>query len=69
MQDPLPLMVMYPPLTIICTLDQLRKITRFCREVYFRTFPPDEAERKLRNLTFVDAVLLYQEGLPDSNNV
>jgi hypothetical protein len=44
----------------------LTEITNFCRAVYYRTFSPEEAEKRLAKLTFVSAVQLWQSGLPHS---
>ena len=53
---------------LVCsgTFAQLKQITAFCREVYRRTFGPEEGERRFLRLTAVDAVALWQSGLPDS---
>ena len=44
----------------------LKQITSFCREVYHRTFGPEEGERRFLCLTVVAAVALWHSGLPDS---
>lgn len=46
--------------------ETLQQIDRFCREVYHRIFGPEEGERRYKNLRFVDAVALWQEGLSHS---
>lgn len=54
-------------LVISGRLDVLRNIEAFCREVYFRSFPPEEAEALLNKLSLLDAVALWHAGLPHSH--
>jgi len=56
--------------TVITTdIKTFRQIVKFCRRVYESAFSPEEAAEKLKNLTFIDAVKLWREGLPDSAQV
>jgi len=48
------------------TADQLNQIARFCRTVYHTAFGPEEGDARLRQLTALDAVALWREGLPES---
>jgi hypothetical protein len=52
----------------IGTFQVLGEITRFCRAVYYRTYGPEEGERRFRNLKFTDAVALWRAGLPHSRH-
>lgn len=47
-------------------LELLRSVMAFCRQVYYGAFGPEEGERRFRALTLVDAVALWEAGLPDS---
>jgi hypothetical protein len=42
----------------------LDQIETFCREVYYRAFTPEEAELRLKKLTLINAVALWQAGFP-----
>jgi len=46
----------------------LKQITAFCRTVYHQTFGPEDGERRFLRLTVIEAVSLWQAGLPDSAN-
>ena len=54
------------PMVLSGTSAQLKQITSFCRAVYHRTFGEDEGQRRLTGLSFMDAVALWNSGLPDS---
>ena len=56
-------------LVISGPLSLLDNIEAFCRAVYLRTFPPEEAEARLAKLTLIDAVALWQAGLPQSRTI
>lgn len=47
-------------------LELLRNVTTFCRQVYYSAFGPEEGERRFLALTLVDAVALWEAGLPAS---
>ncbi len=47
----------------------LKEISRFCREVYKRTYGPGLWEERFAQLRFTDAVDLWAAGLPHSSNL
>jgi len=55
---------------LVCsgTFDQLKQITKFCRDVYHVTFGPVEGERRFLLLTVVDAVALWVTAQPDPSS-
>jgi len=50
-------------------LEMLQNVMAFCRQVYHSAFGPEEGERRFRALTLVDAVALWEAGLPDSRSI
>ncbi len=50
-------------------LELLQSVVAFCRHVYYGAFGPEEGERRYRELTLVDAVALWEAGLPDSRDI
>ena len=52
----------------IGSIEVLGSICTFCQKVYHSAFGPVVGEQKYRKLTLVNAIAIWEQGLPDSQN-